>query len=72
MKNTIDNEDFIPVVSEIASRLTEEKYGRHTWIFDKANDSYIYTDKAQDFFNITYDEIEHILITNLNLEIHFN
>ena len=39
MKNTIDNEDFIPVVSEIASRLTEEKYGRHTWIFDKANDS---------------------------------
>ena len=72
MKNTIDNEDFIPVVSEIASRITQERYGRSTWTFDKVNDSYIYTDKAQDFFNITYDELEHILITNLNLDIKFN
>jgi hypothetical protein len=77
-KHIINNETFIPVVCELANLVTEERYGDDTWTsdgWDSENEDHCgsrYTEKAQEFFNKTYDEVEKILIQDLNLKINYN
>ena len=79
--NKIDNETFKQVVTEVACQITTERFGENTWIskygcvgyYTKSNTEYFeYSPEAQEYFNNKYDEIEHLLITDLNLKIKFN
>ena len=71
-KHIINNETFIPVVCELANLVTEERYGDNTYVYDNESDCFSYTEKAQDFFDKTYDEVEQILLQDLNLKINYN
>jgi len=79
--NKIDNETFKQVVTEVACQITTERFGENTWIakygcveyYTKSSAEYFeYSPEAQEYFNNKYDEIEHLLITDLNLKIKFN
>jgi regulation of enolase protein 1 (concanavalin A-like superfamily) len=60
----IENSTFMEYIDEIATRITEERFGEETWIsedWDSENEDHCvnrFTDKAQDFYNETYDEFE--------------
>ena len=73
--NIIDNQTFKEVVTEISCQITTEKFGENTWVAiqdDEAVEEYFeYSSEAQEYFNTKYDEIEHLLITDLNLKIKF-
>ena len=71
--NKIDNETFKQVVTEVACQITTERFGENTWIAKQDDQSVLeyfeYSPEAQEYFNNKYDEIEHLLITDLNLKI---
>mgnify|MGYP001183997885 CR=1 FL=1 len=74
--NKIDNQTFKEVVTEIACQITTERFGENTWIakqdIDGVCEYFEYSPDAQEYFNNKYDEIEHLLITDLKLKIKFN
>jgi hypothetical protein len=73
MKNTIDNSRLLECVCDIASMITNDKFGSRATkeIQDGLSDStcIIWTDDAQDFYNDMFDEIEGIIINGLKLKI---
>ena len=52
----IDNPIFMELVSELATQLTEGRYGEQTYI--SSREVMQFTEEAQDHFNETYDEYE--------------
>ena len=67
----IDNSLLMELIDEIATQMTEEKFGEYTTkeIQDGLSDgiAIVFTDEAQDFYNKKYDEVEGMInnITNI-------
>ena len=74
--NKIDNETFKQVVTEVACQITTERFGENTWIAKQDDQAVLeyfeYSPEAQEYFSNKYDEIEHLLITDLNLKIKWS
>ena len=71
----IDNSEFLELVSELATQITEKGFGEDTYeerlIYIDSNDKSHYeahfTNDAQDYFNDKYDEIEMMFNTIANI-----
>ena len=74
MKNTIENSRLLECVCDIASMITNDKFGARATkeIQDGLSDSkcIVWTDDAQNFYNDMFDEIEGMIINNLKLKIN--
>ena len=75
MKKTyIDNSKLMEYIDELATRITEERFGEETFMATQSEDgvdeTYRFTDKAQDFYNEVYDEYE--TLTNNMLGVYSN
>ena len=70
----IENSTFMEYISEIATRITEEKFGEETWTEgsseENQSDTMIFNEDAQDFYNEMYDEYE--TLTNNLLGVYSN
>ena len=67
----IPNSIFLQVVCDITSEITAEKFNHKESVWNESEHSYNYTEDAQEFFNIKYDEIEQLLIDKFNLKLLF-
>ena len=60
----IENSRFMEFIDEIATRITEEKFGEETWTEgsseENQSDTMIFNEDAQDYYNEAYDEYESI------------
>ena len=60
------NENEMEFINEIATQLTELNFHEDTFTAiqceDNVNETYKFTDEAQDFYNERYDEIERLYI----------
>jgi hypothetical protein len=66
----IDNSEFMELVSELATQITEKGFGEDTYGFSHEvgqEDVVMFTEKAQDYFNDKYDEIEMMFNTIANI-----
>ena len=77
MKKTyIDNSKLMEYIDELATRITEERFGEETWTseeWDSENEDHCvnkFTDEAHDFYNEVYDEYE--TLTNNMLGVYSN
>lgn len=70
----IENSTFMEYISEIATRITEEKFGEETWTEgsseENQSDTMVFNEDAQDFYNDVYDEYE--TLTNNILGLYCN
>ena len=70
----IDNSTFMEYIDELATRITEEKFGDEATkeIQDGLSDgtAIVFTEDAQDFYNEVYDEYE--TLTNNLLGVYSN
>tara|TARA_R100000700_G_scaffold13447_1_gene19087 strand:- start:211 stop:444 length:234 start_codon:yes stop_codon:yes gene_type:complete len=67
----IENSKFMEYIDEIATRITEERFGEETFESkDSTDTTFGFTDEAQDFYNETYDEYE--TLTNNLLGVYSN
>ena len=67
----IENSKFMEFIDELATRITEEKFGEETFESkDSTDNTYGFTDEAQDFYNEVYDEYE--TLTNNILGVYSN
>tara|TARA_R100000231_G_scaffold138719_1_gene117776 strand:+ start:7209 stop:7454 length:246 start_codon:yes stop_codon:yes gene_type:complete len=71
----IENSKFMEYIDELATRITEEKFGEYTFTDlpeDEctSQDTVRFTDEAQDFYNDVYDEYE--TLTNNMLGVYSN
>ena len=72
----IENSTFMEYIDELATRITEERFGEETWTseeWDSENEDHCvnkFTDEAQDFYNDVYDEYE--TLTNNMLGVYSN
>ena len=64
----IDNSKLLECVTEITTQITEEKFD-DAWEYNRPTGSK-FTDEAQDFFNERYDEIEHLILSTLDLKVN--
>ncbi len=71
-KTHIKNHLFMEIIDELATRITEEKFGEATWtegnLEENQSDTMIFNEDAQDFYNETYDEYE--TLTNKMLGVY--
>ena len=71
-KTHIKNHLFMEFIDELATRITEEKFGEETWtegsLEENQSDTMIFNEDAQDFYNETYDEYE--TLTNKMLGVY--
>jgi|11BtaG_2_1085332.scaffolds.fasta_scaffold04738_1 hypothetical protein len=65
----IPNSIFLQVVCDITSEITAEKFNHKESVWNESEQSYNYTEEAQDFFNNKYDEIEHLLISQFKIKV---
>ena len=66
--SVIDNSNFMGAVCEIADKLLMEKFNHDYKITHTIEEGMSkYTPFVQDVFNYFYDEVEHLLITELDL-----
>jgi len=61
----IDNSEFMELVSELATQLTEGRFGEQSYIASK--EVMQFTEEAQDHFNETYDEYEGLFNNIANI-----
>jgi len=61
----IDNSIFMELVSELATQLTEGRFGEQSYIASK--EVMQFTEEAQDHFNETYDEYEGLFNNIANI-----
>ena len=70
-KHRIPNEKWMEFISEIATQLTELNFHEDTFIAiqcdDAVDEEYKFTEKAQEFFNERYDEVETLLENMLDI-----
>jgi hypothetical protein len=67
----IENSKFMEFIDELATQMTEMAYGEDTWVNYRDEDKEMrFTDEAQDFYNLRYDEFE--TLTNNLLGVHSN
>ena len=70
----IDNSTFMEYIDELATRITEERFGEETWTEgsseENQSDTMIFNEEAQDFYNDVYDEYE--TLTNNLLGVYSN
>ena len=57
-KTYIDNHDFMEFVDELATQITEERYGDEAYASRHTSIGYKFNEEAQDYYNERYDEIE--------------
>ena len=53
----IDNSQFMELVSDLATQITEKAFGDDTYIFIKYGET-AFSEDAQDYFNDKYTEFE--------------
>ena len=67
----IENSKFMEFIDELATQMTEMAYGEDTWVNYRDEDKEMrFTDDAQDFYNLRYDEFE--TLTNNLLGVYSN
>ena len=69
----IENSTFMEYIDELATRITEERFGEETFAPSSEvgqEDTIMFTEKAHDFYNETYDEYE--TLTNNLLGVYSN
>jgi len=69
----IDNSIFMEYIDELATRITEERFGEETFAYSSEvgqEDTLMFTEKAHDFYNEVYDEYE--TLTNNLLGVYSN
>ena len=67
----IENSTFMEYIDELATQITEMTYGEDTWVNYRDEDKVMkFTDEAQDFYNLRYDEYE--TLTNKMLGVYSN
>jgi len=70
----IENSRFMEYIDELATRITEERFGEETWTEgsseENQSDTMIFNEDAQDFYNDVYDEYE--TLTNNILGLYCN
>lgn len=70
-KILVSDSKFLECVDEIATEITELKFGDETYQELKSDlDNHIrmwFTDKAQDFYNDKFDEYETLINNTLNV-----
>ena len=65
----IDNSKFMEYIDELATRITEERFGEETFESkDSTDTTFGFTDEAQDFYNDVYNEYE--TLTNNLLDVY--
>ena len=64
-KTYIDNSIFMELVSELATQLTEGRFGEQSYI--SSREVMQFTEEAQDHFNETYDEYEGLFNNIANI-----
>lgn len=62
----VNNSDLMELISDIAHRIVMTKFGDDCLI-PEDEDTMMYSDEAQDFFNDTYDEIEGMFDTTCGI-----
>ena len=64
----IDNASYMEFIDEIATQLTEERFGEEMYESkDSTDDSFGLREEAQDFYNERYDEVETLLENTLDI-----
>ena len=63
----IDNAKYMEFIGEIATQLTELNFHEDTFEVQRGKGFIQFTDKAQDFYNERYDEVEIMLNNTLNI-----
>lgn len=63
----VDNGQFIELVSELATELTEQHFYDKTYELAEDKDGQTFTDEAQDFYMEKYDEIEAKINETINV-----
>jgi|TARA_R100000458_G_scaffold57400_1_gene63546 hypothetical protein len=64
----IENSKFMKFIDELATRITEERFGEETFESkDSTDTTFGFTDEAQDFYNKVYDEYETLTNNILGL-----
>ena len=70
-KILVSDNAFLSCVDEIATQITEMKYGSDTYkeVKDGESDNYcmIFTEEAQDYYNEMSDEYETLINNTLNV-----
>ena len=70
----IENSTFMEYIDELATRITEEKFGEETYTEGSTQDNkdgfMIFNEEPQDFYNEVYDEYE--TLTNNLLGVYSN
>ena len=69
----IENSRFMEYIDELATRITEERFGEETFAYSSEvgqEDTLMFTEKAHDFYNDVYDEYE--TLTNNLLGVYSN
>ena len=65
-KTYIDNSRFMEFIDEMATQITEMKFGEETMMYEEqeftSGNEWRFTDEAQDFYDERYDEIESLYI----------
>lgn len=71
IEKPIPNSVFIQLVCDIAQQITADRFNDQESVWNELEQSYEYTEEAQDFFNNKYDEIEQMLICEFKLKVDF-
>lgn len=70
-KILVSDSKFLECVDEMATQITELKFGKETYLELKNDlDNHVrmwFTDKAQDFYNDKFDEYETLINNTLNV-----
>ena len=66
----INESNYLEFISDIATQITEIVFEHDTYIISSKEDQEdvaMFQEKAQDYFNEKYDEIEHMLNKTTNI-----
>ena len=70
----IENSKFMEFIDQLATRITEERFGEETFTEgsseENQSDTMVFNEDAQDFYNDVYDEYE--TLTNNILGLYCN
>jgi len=64
-KIRIDNGDYMELIDELATQITEMKFKEDTWdhvVIEEIAKVYRFTEEAQDYYNEKYDEYDNLML----------
>ena len=58
--NSIFRNDLTDAMCTLAERITYYKFGEEATVYDEEQETMVYTDEAQVFFDEVYDEFDNL------------